>query len=71
MCIKLIMMINVRKEDMSDRGTARYIIIFFHQAVSNANNYSSGKLNYKQLIKYYKLLQSWQKPFAVEIYVVM
>jgi len=56
---------------MSDRGTARYIIIFFHQAVSNANNYSSGKLNYKQLIKYYKLLQSWQKPFAVEIYVVM
>jgi len=65
------MMINVRKEDMSDRGTARYIFIFIHQAGSNVNNYNNGKLNYKQLIKYYRLLQSWQIPFVIEIYVVM
>jgi len=56
---------------MSDRETVHYIFIFIHQAGSNVNNYNNWKLNYKQLIKYYKLLQSWQKPFVVEIYVVM
>ena len=39
-----------------------FVIIFIHQAGSNINNNnSSGKLNYKHLIKYYNLLQNWQK----------
>jgi len=45
-----------------------YVFIFIHQAGSNINNNSNGKLNYKHLIKCYKLLQNWQKPFTLEIY---
>jgi len=42
-----------------------FIFIFIHQAGSNINNYNNRKLNYKHLIKYYKLLQNYQK---LEIY---
>ena len=41
-----------------------YVFISIRQTGSNINNHSNRKLNYKQLIKYYKLA----KPFAVEIY---
>jgi len=41
--------------------------IFVHQAFSISNNNNSRKLNYKHLIKYYNLLQNWQKPFTVEV----
>jgi len=34
----------------------------------NNNNSNNRKLNYKHLIKYYNLLQNWQKPFTVKIY---
>ena len=43
--------------------------IFIHQACSNINkNSNNRKLNYKHIIKYYNLLQNWQKPFIVEIH---
>ena len=46
-----------------------FIFIFIHQTGSDINDNSNRKLNYKHLIKYYKLLQNWQKPFKpAEIY---
>jgi len=44
-----------------------FIFIFIHQAGSNMYS-NNGKLNSKHLIKYYNLLQNWQKPFTVEMY---
>ena len=39
-----------------------YIFIFIHQAGSNINNDNNNrKLNYEHVIKYYNLLQNWQK----------
>jgi len=43
------------------------IFIFIHQAGSSINDNNNRKLNYKRLIKYYSLLQNWQKQFTVEI----
>ena len=39
------------------------VFIFIHQAGSdiNNNNNSNRQLNYKHLVKYYSLLQNWQK----------
>ena len=46
-----------------------FTFICIHQAGSNINNDNNNrKLNYKHLIKYYNLLQNWQKSFTVEIY---
>jgi len=50
------------------RGVCLSIYLFIHQACCNTNNYKNWKLNYKHSIKYYRLLQNWQKPFNVEIY---
>jgi len=44
--------------------------IFIHQTGSHINN-NNRKLNYKHLTEYYNLLQNWQKPFTIEIYVVV
>ena len=46
------------------------ILMFIHQARSNMyDDNSYRKRSYKHLVKYYDLLQNWQKPpFTVEIY---
>jgi len=44
-------------------------VISIHQTSSNINSdNNNSKLNYKHFIKYYNLLQNWQKAFTVEIY---
>ena len=48
-------------EGASDVQTSN-IFVFIHQTVSSINNDSNNrKFNYKDLIKYYNLLQDWQK----------
>ena len=44
----------------------QYVFLIIRQAGYNIDNYNNRKLNYKQLIKYYRLLQNWQKPFTVK-----
>ena len=55
-----------QSSDFPVRRTGSYrhkkALIFIHQTGRNINNYKSfRKLNYKHSIKYYKLLQNWQK----------
>jgi len=47
---------------------SQYVFVIIRQAGYYIDNYNNRKLNYKQLIKYYRLLQNWQKPFTVKIY---
>ena len=45
------------------------MFIVIRQTGSNVNSDNSNRqLDYKHLIKYYNLLQNWQKPFTVDIY---
>jgi len=45
-----------------------YPYLLFTKLGVTINNSNNRKLYYDHLIKYYSLLQNWQKPSTVEIY---